>query len=173
MPVEAVTNMAGHRADVLRLVAPMSGVIVAMSEVPDPVFAESTVGPGVAIEPFAGGLTVVSPCAGTVRTSRPHGFIVQLDQHCGILIHLGLDTVELGGEGFTELVREGQHIEANQPIMVWNTSVASKSGYRLCSPIVAIGADDVVPLGAPGAKVEVGKPLCDVRWSGLPATDGR
>ena len=83
------------RVDVL---APCPGTVVAMSDVPDPVFAEEMVGPGVAIEPDPGPTTVVSPIAGTVVKVMPHAFVV-LGDGVGVLVHLGIDTVKLGCTG--------------------------------------------------------------------------
>ncbi len=147
----------------LEFLAPVSGTVIPMVDVPDPVFSALMVGPGAAIDPFPGGLTVVAPCAGVVRKSKPHGFIIQMDDGTGVLIHLGLDTVELGGEGFTGLASPGQRVEPGQPIMIWNTGVAAKAGYSLCSPVVLIGTDpQAVTIIPETGKVEVGKPFLRV-----------
>ncbi|MCI1964034.1 MAG: PTS glucose transporter subunit IIA [Ancrocorticia sp.] len=146
--------------DSRQIVAPLSGSLVAMSAVPDPVFAAAMVGPGAAIEPFPGGLTVVAPCAGTILKVQPHGIVIQRDEQVMIVVHLGLDTVKLKGRGFTELLRAGQHVDQSQPIALWNTSVATRAGYSLCTPIVVIGAQPGSVHNIPqSATVEVGKPF--------------
>lgn len=145
------------------ITAPVSGDIVAMRDVPDPVFSASMVGPGAAIEPFQGGLTVIAPCAGTVRKARSHGFVIEVKAKMGVLIHLGLDTYELDGEGFDVLVKEGQEVAQGQPIVLWNTSVAVDAGYNLCTPVVVIGAGaDAIRVVAQGPRVEAGKPFLEV-----------
>ncbi|MFT3943296.1 MAG: glucose PTS transporter subunit IIA [Ancrocorticia sp.] len=147
------------------ITAPVSGDIIAMRDVPDPVFATSMMGPGAAIEPFQGGLTVISPCAGRVRKARPHGFVIEAVGGLGVLIHLGLDTYELEGEGFDVLVKEGQYVKRGQPISLWNTSVAAAAGYHLCTPVVVIGAEaeDIVVIPQ-AARVEAGKPFLEVDY---------
>ncbi len=145
------------------ITAPVSGDIVAMRDVPDPVFSASMVGPGAAIEPFQGGLTVIAPCAGVVRKAKAHGFVIEAKGDMGVLIHLGLDTYELDGEGFDVLVKEGQKIEQGQPIVLWNTSVAADAGYSLCTPVIVIGAGaGAIKVVAQGPKVEAGKPFLEV-----------
>ena len=73
------------------VLAPCPGRVLAMSDVPDPVFAEEMVGPGVAIEPDPGRTTVVSPIAGKVLKVLPHAFVVMGDG-VGVLVHLGINT---------------------------------------------------------------------------------
>lgn len=150
----------------LLITAPVSGDVVSMRDVPDPVFSSQMVGPGAAIQPFPGGLTVVAPCSGTVRKAQPHGIVIEAGEGLGVLVHLGLDTCELEGEGFQTMVKDGQSVVEGQPIVLWNTSVADEAGYSLCSPIVVVGADkDDIELVAAGPKVEAGKPFLEVHAS--------
>ena len=147
----------------LVLVAPVSGDVVPMVNVPDPVFSAGLVGPGAAIEPFQGGLTVVAPCDGTIVKSKPHGIVIKTDAGVGVLVHLGIDTIRLDGAGFTTLVREGQYVTAGQPIVLWNTSVAVEAGYALCSPLIVMGVKpEAVSVIAQAPKVEGGKPFLSV-----------
>ncbi|MGO1714744.1 MAG: PTS sugar transporter subunit IIA [Ancrocorticia populi] len=147
----------------LVIAAPVSGEIIPMRDVPDPVFSAMMVGPGAAIAPFPGGLTVVAPCAGTVRKVQAHGVLIDSGDGMGVLVHLGLDTCELDGEGFDVLVKDGQEVTQGQPLVLWNTSVATEEGYSLCSPIVVVGADkNAVSIVAQGPKVEAGKPFLHV-----------
>ncbi|MCF2705858.1 PTS glucose transporter subunit IIA [Arcanobacterium haemolyticum] len=155
----------------LTLLAPVSGTVVPMNEVPDEVFADGLVGPGMAIEPFPGGLTVLSPCAGVVRKAIPHGGVIETDEGVNVLIHMGLDTVKLRGAGFTMLVRPDQHVEAGQPIVLWTTSVAENEGFSLCSPIVVLGADkDSIEVIPEKDTVEAGKPFLRVTVKEKPNT---
>ena len=123
------------RVDVL---APCPGTVVAMSDVPDPVFAEEMVGPGVAIEPDPGPTTVVSPIAGTVVKVMPHAFVV-LGDGVGVLVHLGINTVRLGGEGFEVLATQGSQVAAGDEMVRWDPAniPTSHDGHEL-SPVVPV-----------------------------------
>ena len=114
-----------------------------MTDVPDPVFAEEMVGPGVAIEPEAGPTTVVSPIAGTVVKVLPHAFVV-LGDGVGVLVHLGINTVRLRGEGFEVLATQGAQVAAGDPMVTWDPSSipASHDGQELSTvvPIVVMDA---------------------------------
>ena len=108
------------------VLAPCAGRVIAMSDVPDPVFAEEMVGPGVAIEPEPGPTTVVSPIAGKVLKALPHAFVV-LGDGVGVLVHLGINTVRLEGEGFEVLATEGAEVAAGDPMIRWDPSTIPSS----------------------------------------------
>ena len=118
----------------LTVLAPVAGTVVAMADVPDPVFAGEIVGPGLAIDPTRDGtVVVVAPVAGTVAKLHPHAFVIQSDTGRGALVHLGLDTVQLGGEGFTLHAREGDSVDAGDDIISWNpgdVEAGGRSGVR-------------------------------------------
>ena len=105
----------------VRVLAPCPGRVIAMSDVPDPVFAEEMVGPGVAIEPEPGPTTVVSPIAGKVLKVLPHAFVV-LGDGVGVLVHLGINTVRLEGQGFEVLATQGSEVAAGDPMIRWDPS---------------------------------------------------
>lgn len=149
--------MSGRSRQVL---SPCPGRVVAMADVPDPVFAEEMVGPGVAIEPESGPTTVVSPIAGTVVKVLPHAFVV-LGDGVGVLVHLGINTVRLEGEGFEVVATQGSEVAAGDPMITWNPSSlpASASGQDL-SPVVPVvlmdGAKGSVTSEAIGSSVAAG-----------------
>ncbi|WP_307861828.1 PTS glucose transporter subunit IIA [Nocardioides sp. SYSU D00065] len=122
----------------VRVLAPCPGRVLAMADVPDPVFAEEMVGPGVAIEPDAGPTTVVSPIAGTVVKVLPHAFVV-LGDGVGVLVHLGINTVRLRGEGFEVHATQGSEVAAGDPMVTWDPSTlpASADGQDV-SPVVPV-----------------------------------
>lgn len=138
--------------------APLSGDIVPLSDVDDPVFAQGMLGAGCAIRPFLGGLTVLAPVAGVMKKSMPHATIVT-GEEVDVLVHLGLDTVTLKGEGFTELSATGREVEAGQPTTIWNTSVAQNAGISTITPVVAMQVDSSRITMLAEGKVEAGKPL--------------
>ncbi|KGM10429.1 PTS sugar transporter subunit IIA, partial [Cellulomonas carbonis] len=101
----------------LTVLAPLAGVVRALGEVPDPVFSAELVGPGLAVDPARDGVVAaVAPIAGTVVKLHPHAFVVAGDDGRGALVHLGLDTVQLGGEGFTLHVAEGATVAAGDVV---------------------------------------------------------
>jgi len=125
-----------------RVHAPLTGKVVELSRIPDPVFSQAMVGPGCAIDPtVAAGATARSPVDGTVASLHPHAFVVVTADGTGILVHLGLDTVELDGAGFERHVREGDAVAAGQPVVTWNPGDVRRSGRSAVSPVIALDTD--------------------------------
>ncbi|QLD11316.1 glucose PTS transporter subunit IIA [Microbacterium oleivorans] len=123
------------------IASPLDGTAVALSEVPDPVFGGGVMGPGVAIEPT--GDTVVSPGAGTVAAAQPtgHAFGIELDNGVELLIHVGIDTVNLKGEGFEVHVKAGDRVEQGTPLVTFDRAVIEKAGYPLITPVIVLNGD--------------------------------
>ena len=147
------------------VLAPCPGRVLAMSDVPDPVFAEEMVGPGVAIEPDPGRTTVVSPIAGKVLKVLPHAFVVMGDG-VGVLVHLGINTVRLEGEGFEVLAEQGSEVAAGDPMITWDPStLPASAGGQDVSPVVPIVLMDApkgsVSSDAIGGPVAAGDLLFD------------
>jgi len=145
------------------VLAPVTGLVRPLAEVPDPVFAAEMVGAGVAIEPSGGRADAVSPVAGTLLKLHPHAFVVLTPEGAGVLVHLGIDTVRLDGEGFELLVAEKDTVAAGQPVTRWDPAEVAA---RDLSPMVAVCVLDTRP-GAvvskrTGETVDVGTPL--FRW---------
>lgn len=122
--------------------SPVAGLATAISEVPDPVFSQAMVGPGVAVQPFGGRADALAPVAGTVATLHPHAFVIASPGGAAILVHLGIDTVKLKGEGFELHVAKGDVVEAGQRIVTWDPSEVESHGYSSICPVVAL---DVAP----------------------------
>jgi PTS system glucose-specific IIA component len=137
---------------------------VPLTEVPDPVFAEAMVGPGLAVVPTAEAGDAVAPVDGTIATLHPHAFVVTTESGRGVLVHLGIDTVKLKGEGFTLHVAKGDKVVAGQPVVGWDPVAIEAAGYSAVCPVIALdaGADAVGDPHAAGA-VSVGDPLFDWR----------
>ncbi|MFC0107195.1 PTS sugar transporter subunit IIA [Kibdelosporangium aridum] len=136
----------------LRVSSPVSGSVVALSAVPDPVFAQTMVGPGVAVQPSTAAADVLSPIDGVVVTLHPHAFVVAGDSGQAVLVHLGIDTVKMKGDGFTLHVVKGETVRAGQPIIGWNPAAVEAVGYSSICPVVALDAQngaltDVAPDG--------------------------
>jgi sugar PTS system EIIA component len=150
----------------LTVLAPVAGTVIAMSDVPDPVFAGEIVGPGLAIDPSRDGRsTAIAPVAGTVMKLHPHAFVVQADAGRAALVHLGLDTVQLGGVGFTLHVAEGDTVQAGDAVVSWEPAQVEAGGRSPICPVVALQGESAAVTGlAPvGATVTAGDPLLE--WS--------
>jgi len=128
-----------------------------MSEVPDPVFAQAMVGPGIAVEPAGGPCDAVAPVDGTVVTLHPHAYVVATEDGRAVLVHLGIDTVKEKGEGFTLHVVKGEQVRAGQPIVSWNPAAVAEAGYSAIVPVVALDANaDVLSGLDTGADIAAG-----------------
>ena len=137
----------------LRVLAPVPGRAVPMADVPDPIFAQSMVGPGAAIDPPRGVVGAVAPVGGTVLKVLPHAFVIVAPEGVGVLVHLGLDTVQLDGEGFTVHVEKGAEVTAGQLVVTYDVPAVEALGRNPIVPVVALekGPDDIVLDGVFGA----------------------
>nr|WP_279587062.1 PTS glucose transporter subunit IIA [Amycolatopsis arida] len=144
--------------------SPVTGETVPMAEVPDPVFAEAMVGPGIAVRPTGGAADAVAPVDGTVATLHPHAFVIATEDGRAVLVHLGIDTVKQKGEGFTLHVVKGESVRAGQPVVGWDPDAVAAAGYSPMVPVVALDASpDVVTGARTGAEVTPAEPL--FTWS--------
>ena len=132
-PAAAAPAAAG---EVIELHAPIEGTAVALADVPDPIFAAGKLGEGVAIEPT--GTTVAAPAAGKVAATYPSGHAVGLKLENGIelLIHVGLDTVNLDGKGFSVKVAKGDVVAAGDTLIEFDPEVIKEAGYPLITPVI-------------------------------------
>ena len=120
--------------------SPVEGLAAPLSDVPDPVFSQAMVGPGIAVKPKAGPSDAVAPIAGKVATLHPHAFVVASDAGVAILVHLGIDTVKLDGAGFTLHVAKNEVVAAGQRIASWDSAEIESKGYASMCPVVALDA---------------------------------
>lgn len=124
----------------LKVGSPMTGRVTPIAEVPDPVFAAAMVGPGLAIDPDRAAGTAVSPIAGRIIKLHPHAFVVVAQDGRGVLVHLGIDTVQLKGGGFELLAKEGDIVEAGAPVVRWDPGAVEAGGRSPACPVVALDA---------------------------------
>jgi PTS system N-acetylglucosamine-specific IIC component len=120
------------------VLAPVPGRLVPLADVPDATFAQGIVGHGTAIDPPREVVDALAPITGTVLKMFPHAYIVVSADNVGVLVHLGLDTVQLGGKGFTPLVKEGDHVESGQPVISYDVPAVVASGRNPVIPIVVM-----------------------------------
>jgi len=108
--------------------------------VPDPVFSGAMVGPGTAIDPVREASAAVAPIDGVVVSLHPHAFVVVDDEGHGVLTHLGIDTVQLNGEGFELLVNKGDTVRRGQTVVRWDPAAVEAAGKSPVCPVVALEA---------------------------------
>ncbi len=109
--------------------APVSGEAIALETVDDPVFAGGALGKGIAINPSDG--IIYSPVTGTVTATTPtmHALGFASDDGAEVLVHVGIDTVEMKGDGFVGFVEQGQHVEAGEPLMTFDRNKIAAAGH--------------------------------------------
>lgn len=142
----------------LNLIAPVSGKTIDLSSVPDPVFAQKMVGDGIAIDTT--GSTIVAPADGVISLimDTKHAFGMTLDNGVEILVHVGLDTVTLKGEGFEQLINQGTKVTAGTPILKINRDLIQSKGISLITPVLITNVDVVKKIeGLPNLDVTEGK----------------
>ena len=139
---------ATQAPDLVRLRPPVAGRVLALSEVPDEMFADGTMGPGVAIDPT--GDVISAPADGSVESVFPTGHAIglRLDDGTELLIHVGIDTVAMKGDGFETLVTAGQRVTAGEPLVRFDRARIVAAGHSPITPIVV--------LNNPAARVELG-----------------
>lgn len=140
-----------------KLIAPISGKVIDLTAVPDDLFADKMVGDGIAIDSTDD--TVLAPADGEVNLifKTNHAFAMLLDNKIEILVHIGLDTIGLGGEGFIRLVEEGQRVKAGDPILKIDRKYVASRSCSLITPVlitnhelvkfIALGVGDMVKAG--------------------------
>ncbi|MCQ4206547.1 MULTISPECIES: PTS sugar transporter subunit IIA [Streptomyces] len=120
--------------------SPLAGRAIGLSAVPDPVFSGAMVGPGTAIDPVREPSEAVAPVSGIVVSLHPHAFVVVDEEGHGVLTHLGIDTVQLNGEGFELLVNKGDTVQRGQAVVRWDPAAVEAAGKSPVCPIVALEA---------------------------------
>ncbi|MBW8484544.1 PTS sugar transporter subunit IIA [Actinomadura parmotrematis] len=123
-----------------RVLSPVPGRVVGLAGVPDPVFAQAMVGPGTAVDPARGPGAAAAPVAGTIVKLHPHAYVVVDAEGHGVLVHLGIDTVQLKGAGFELLAAEGDRVEAGQPVVAWDPAAIEAGGRSPVCAVVALDA---------------------------------
>lgn len=138
------SNVSGIevQAQPLTVCAPFTGTALKMDEIPDPVFSQGVLGQGCGVDPTEE--TVYAPFDGMViqTTDTKHALGLASVDGIELLIHVGLDTVVMNGEGFTCMVKEGQNIKAGQPLMTFSLSGIKAAGHPATTAVVVTNADD-------------------------------
>jgi PTS system glucose-specific IIA component len=121
-----------------RVLAPVAGRAVALHDVPDPVFSAGMVGYGAAVDPPRGVVEAIAPVGGKLLKLMPHAYVIMTADNVGVLVHLGLDTVALNGEGFTTHVSQGDDVAAGQVIVTYDVPAIEAKGLNPIVPVVVM-----------------------------------
>lgn len=121
--------------------SPLAGRAIGLASVPDPVFSGAMVGPGTAVDPVLEPSEAVAPVDGVIVSLHPHAFVVVDEQGHGVLTHLGIDTVQLNGEGFELLVNKGDTVTRGQGVVRWDPAAVVAAGKSPICPVVALDAN--------------------------------
>lgn len=122
--------------DGIRVYAPVSGKILPIEDVPDVVFSERIAGDGIAIKPE--GDKLVAPFDGTIVQvfETNHAFAIRSEKNIEVLVHFGIDTVDLRGKGFKRLAESGQKVHKGDPIIGFNLKELESSAHSTVTPVV-------------------------------------
>ncbi|MGT2845645.1 beta-glucoside-specific PTS transporter subunit IIABC [Streptococcus massiliensis] len=144
--------------------SPLSGQVIALEDTPDAVFASGAMGQGVAIEPKIG--EVIAPADGVVRLLFPtnHAIGLATDDGAEILIHVGMDTVELDGKGFTAHITQGSKVKAGQLLLSFDIAAIKEAGYKVTTPIIVTNTADYANITTLAKEeIDFGAPLLEVK----------
>ena len=155
----------------LVLHAPVSGTLVPLDEVPDPVFAQRMVGDGVSIAPTSS--VLVAPCAGRVAHvhGARHAITITTDEGLEVMLHVGLDTVKLNGEGFTAHVAEGDRVSTGERLLEFDLAIVTRQACSLLTQIVITNGERVAAMTPHTGTVVAGRDVVleiDVREANAP-----
>ena len=125
----------------IEVFTPMDGEYVNIEDIPDPVFAQKMMGEGFGISPSSG--EVVAPIAGTVDNVFPtkHAIGLKADNGLEVLVHIGLDTVQLNGEGFETFVESGQRVEVGDTLLKFDVDYIKENAKSIISPVIITNSD--------------------------------
>ena len=137
------------------VVAPVAGRVMALSDVPDATFAKGLVGHGVAIDPPRERVDAVAPVSGRLVKLWPHAYVILTEDRVGVLVHLGLDTVQLKGQGFETHRSEGDQVEVGDRIVTADVPAIEATGRNPIVPVVVMDskADEVSVVAAASVQV--------------------
>ncbi|NUL38151.1 beta-glucoside-specific PTS transporter subunit IIABC [Kosakonia sacchari] len=144
-PVDAVVSdekNAPLTVGSLQMLSPIKGEVIALESVADEAFAGKVLGDGIAIIPHEG--KVVAPCDAQVATliDSHHAIGLICDNGAELLIHVGLNTVNLQGQYFTPLVKEGDRVSAGTPLLAFDKEHIEQAGYDLTTPVLVVNSEE-------------------------------
>ncbi|WP_072620110.1 PTS glucose transporter subunit IIA [Spirulina major] len=144
-------------AGAIDIIAPLSGEIVNIEDVPDVVFAEKIIGDGIAIKPV--GNKMVAPIDGTIRKIFPsnEAFSIESDNGVELLVQFGIDTVKLRGEGFKRIAKEGQAVKVGDTIIELDLDLLKMKARSTLTPVVISNMNEIKDLNKRSGSVVAGE----------------
>jgi phosphocarrier protein FPr len=144
-------------AATLVLKAPVSGILVPIERVPDPVFAQKMVGDGIAIDPTSQSL--IAPCDGEIIQLHPanHALALRTAEGVEVMMHIGLDTINLKGSGFTPKVKLGDHVKSGDPLIEFDADYLATHAKSLLTMMIVTNGDRVASFDRPAGRVTAGQ----------------
>lgn len=141
----------------IKIKAPISGTVVPLGDVPDPAFAGGLVGDGAAIEPQSD--VVLAPCDATVAVFFPTGHAIALETQQGLelLIHIGIETVNMKGEGFEKLVAQGDTVKVGTPLIRFDREAIKRAGNPTVTPVLITNTEKIKSLKLAEGEVVAGE----------------
>lgn len=120
----------------VRLLAPLAGWSTPLDEAPDEVFASRLLGDGLAIDPTSA--TLCAPCDGEliVIAAARHAVTLRTQERCEVLLHVGIDSVELGGQGFELHAQQGARVRAGEPLLSFDLDLLARRAKSLLTPVI-------------------------------------
>lgn len=156
--------LSGFKKKEVEIAAPMNGRCVDIKKVPDPTFCEEILGKGVAIIPMDG--KVYAPADGTITTVFPTGHAIGMttDEGIEILVHVGIDTVCLKGEGFRIFAKEGQRVKQGELLIEADIGKIKESGYEVITPVIVCNSDEYAQInGTTEQEIRVGDVILKIK----------
>lgn len=147
----------------ITIASPVSGMVVPLTEVPDPTFAQGILGPGAAVQPSEG--RIVAPANGTVDMMFDTGHAVSMTTSEGaeLLIHVGIDTVQLEGKHYKACCKAGQQVKKGDVLIEFDPAAIKAEGYQIVTPILVCNPDAFTVEPAAGGTVAAGDALLTLK----------
>jgi phosphocarrier protein FPr len=163
---QTASDVAGHIAGHVVLIAPLSGPVVLLADVPDPVFSGGMFGDGIGVDPLEGKL--VAPCDGVVThiARTGHAATIVTAEGAEVLLHIGIDTVALNGKGFAPMVEQGAQVRAGDVLIEFDQDIVACSAPSLVSVIAIANSDafEIIERSSSGGTLKAGEsPLLVLR----------
>lgn len=147
----------------ITIASPVSGTVVPLTEVPDPTFAQGILGPGAAVQPSEG--RIVAPANGTVDMMFDTGHAVSMTTSEGaeLLIHVGIDTVQLEGKHYKACCKAGQQVKKGDVLIEFDPAAIKAEGYQIVTPILVCNPDAFTVEPAASGTVAAGDALLTLK----------
>lgn len=147
-----------HTGETVEITSPVEGKAYPLNEVQDEVFASGALGKGIAVLPTKGEVVAPADCTVSVLYPTLHAIGLKLADDTELLVHIGMDTVALNGEGFTKHVEQGDSIKKGTPIVSFDIDKIKTAGYDTTVSVVISNTDEFASVeGVPAEQADYSK----------------